>query len=95
MGLARALRPHGEAHAERVVEHRLRQEDLVRVRGDARVERAVQIVLGCAHRRFVFSLELGRDRGRKRESEDGERETGGRHELEGGRGADKGGEVFV
>lgn len=86
-----ALRPDREADAERAVQHRLRQEDLVRRALDAPMERAVQVVMG---RETVFICGekngLGED-----EAEDRECEAGGSDELEGRRGADEGDEVLV
>lgn len=49
-----ALRPDREADAERAVQHRLRQEDLVRRAFDAPVERAVQLVV-CRETGFICS----------------------------------------
>lgn len=88
----RALRPDREPNAERAVQHRLRQEYLVRRALDAPVERAVQLVVG---RQTVFIC--GERNGlRDDEAEDGEREAGRGDELEPeGRGADEGGEVLI
>ena len=83
----RPLCPDREPQAEDVVQHRLREVQLVAVLHQARIQLPVQVVHG--------GQALVRGRGREHEAEDGEPEDGRRHELELRRLLHEGGKVLV